>query len=123
MGLPVAKPALTAHRYGSARQPNELDLRRILHLLKKRARYRYVAAAVEPAIGGYRIVSPCCSRTIDQSGGIIDIARLEYDESLALWQLYGKDHARNQWRLYFSAPRLAPLMNFLNEDPTRVFWQ
>ena len=82
-----------------------------------------VVASVEPATSGYRIVSPCCSRTIDQSGGIIDIARLEYDESLALWQLYGKDHARNQWRLYFNAHRLAPLMNFLNEDPTRVFWQ
>jgi hypothetical protein len=117
------RPPTATFEYGGARQPNELDLRRILRLLRKRTRYRYVAAAVEPAVGGYRIVSPCCSRTIDHSGGIIDIARLEYDESLALWRLYSKDHARNEWLLHFSAPRLAPLMDCLNDDPARVFWQ
>jgi hypothetical protein len=117
------RPPTAMFEYGGARQPNELDLRRILRLLRQRTRYRYVAAAVEPAVGGYRIVSPCCSRTIDHSGGIIDIARLEYDEPLALWRLYRKDHARNEWLLHFSAPRLAPLMDCLNDDPARVFWQ
>lgn len=109
--------------YSGAAQPNELDLRRILRLLAQRARYRYVAATVEPTAGGYRIISPCCSRTVDGSGGPIDIARLEYDETAPLWTLYSKDHERNEWRFHFSAPHLAALMECLNLDLARVFWQ
>ena len=108
---------------GSARHPNEFDLRRIARLLEKRVRYRYVAALVEPVKGGSRILSPCCSRSIDRDGGIIDIARLEYDEVHGLWRLYRKDHTHDEWRCYHSATQLATLMDCLIQDPARVFWQ
>lgn len=123
----VTLPAQAPPACAGERQPNELDLRRIVRLLDQRVRYRYVTAMVEPMIGGYRVSSPCCSRTIDGSGGgsgsVIDIARLAYDESPPHWRLYRKDYTHNEWSLHFSAPGLALLMACLNEDPARVFWQ
>lgn len=104
-----------------AAHPNELDLRRISRLLKKRARYHYVSPSVEAVPGGYRIVSPCCSRNIDHSGGQIEIARIEWEAGV--WTLYSRDHAHTQWLMHAQAGRLDRLMECLNEDSQRVFWQ
>jgi hypothetical protein len=41
---------------------------------------------VEPVAGGYRIVSPCCSRNIDQAVGLIDIARIEWEAGVEALQ-------------------------------------
>ena len=103
--------------------PNEFDLRRIARLLAQRVRYRYVEPEVQAIIGGYRVVSPCCSRNIDASGGTIDIARLEYAYQEGIWRLYHKDHQQGVWKLHSVAPILQMLITQLNEDPSRVFWQ
>lgn len=118
---PIATWPLPATRVGQ--QPNELDLRRICRLLEKRARYHYVSPSVQPVSRGYRIVSPCCSRNIDQDGGPIDIAWIEFDEGSGTWKLYCKDHVRDAWRVQVRAGRLDQVMQYLNEDPERVFWQ
>lgn len=112
-----------AEMQGGACHPNELDLRRIAHMLEKRTRYRYVSVSVVPASNGYRIVSPCCSRTVDPGGGPIDIALLEFDEPSSQWKLYNKLHERNEWQLYLCADKLGSLIDCLNEDPSRLFWQ
>ena len=106
-----------------APQPNELDLRRIVRLLEKRARYRYVMPLVDTCENGYRIQSPCCSRNIDAAGGIIDSAWLEYDAPLDAWKLYRKEHALGRWQLHGLARRLGEVMDSLARDPARVFWQ
>lgn len=103
-------------------QPNELDWRRIERAIENRARYRYVTPSVEIEPGGYRIVSPCCSRNIDADGGRIDIARLEYDDVSGFWRLYAKDHKCHAWQLQADG-RLHELLAYLNADPQRVFWQ
>lgn len=108
---------------GAGRQPNEVDLKRICRLLEKRGRYHYVSPAVKAIDGGYLIVSPCCSRNIDQQGGPIDIARIEFDDRLETWTLYGKDHVLNTWCMQIRASRLDHVMAYLNEDPERTFWQ
>jgi hypothetical protein len=105
----------------TAAHPNEVDLRRIARLLEERERYHYVSPLVKSVPGGYRIVSPCCSRNVDQDGGLIDIARIECKQGI--WKLYSRDHARKLWRMQMQADRLDRLMNFLNEDSGRVFWQ
>ncbi len=101
--------------------PNEVDLRRISRLLKKRARYHYVSPLVQAVAGGYRIVSPCCSRNIDQAGGLIDIARIEWEAGV--WTLFSRDHVCELWLMHTQASRLDRLMDCLNEDSKRVFWQ
>lgn len=103
--------------------PNEFDLRRIERFLEQRVRYRYVSPVVQPIDGGYLVVSPCCSRNIDTSGGIIDIARIEYVQAKGIWQLFNKDHQLAEWKLYSTATTLHELIVFLNDDPLRVFWQ
>lgn len=108
---------------GQALQPNELDLRRIVRLLEKRARYRYVMPLVDTCENGYHIQSPCCSRNIDAAGGIIDIAMLEYDALLAVWKLYRKDHALGRWQFHVLAQRLGDVMDCLAQDTARAFWQ
>jgi hypothetical protein len=101
--------------------PNEVDMRRISRLLERRARYHYVSPLVEAVSGGYRIVSPCCSRNIDQRGGLIDIAHIECEEGV--WKLYRRDHGRKLWLMHVKASRLDLLIDYLNEDTGRVFWQ
>ena len=103
--------------------PNEFDLRRIERLLEQRVRYRYVSPVVQPIDGGYQVVSPCCSRNIDASGGTIDIARIEYILPEGIWRLYHKDHQQAAWRLHSDVATLHELIFCLNEDPSRVFWQ
>jgi hypothetical protein len=54
---------------------------------------------------------------------MIDIARLEYVTEIQAWRLYRKDHARHEWQLYAEFSALSELLQFLNQDPERIFWQ
>jgi len=103
--------------------PNDVDRKRIERALEARARYRYVSPEVRAEVDGYRIECPCCSRNIDQQGGVIDIARLEYACDARCWRLYRKDHKRGIWTLFGEFGALAALLQVLNQDPDRVFWQ
>lgn len=110
-------PAPTAH-------PNEVDLRRIARALDGRRRYRYVSPRVHAAPGGYRIDSPCCSRNVDPSGGVIDIALIEHRPDAApVWRLYAHDHVTGDWRLHGSHAHLADALAALCADPERQFWR
>lgn len=107
-------------------QPNELDLRRIERALEQRRRYRYVSPRVHAVPGGYRIDSPCCSRNVDPSGGVIDIAFIAHRPDAApdsAWQLYARDDGAGAWRLYAAHRRLADALACLCADPERRFWR
>jgi len=103
--------------------PNEVDCKRIERALAKRHRYRYVSPEVCPSEHGYRIESPCCSRNIDKGGGVVDVALLEYAEASRTWRLHNKDHVQGTWQLYREFETLAQLLQQLNLDPERIFWQ
>lgn len=103
--------------------PNLFDHRRIERALKARKRYRYVSPSVTAVAKGYRIESPCCSRNVDPSGGVVDVALLIFDESHAVWQLFRKDHDKRQWQFHSAYRRLVELLEELNADPDREFWQ
>ncbi|RAI00720.1 hypothetical protein DLJ53_15845 [Acuticoccus sediminis] len=103
--------------------PNPFDERRILRGLQGRRRYRYVEPAIVPVVNGYRIEAPCCSRTIDPDGGVIDIALLVHDPETDRWRLYRKDHAFGEWDLHGIYPRLVEILIELAEDDERSFWQ
>lgn len=103
--------------------PNEFDRRRIERALKSRKRYRYVSPSVAAVAGGYRIQSPCCSRNIDPDGGIVDVALILYDVSHVVWQLFRKDHDKGIWEADSTFDRLIELLDLLNADPERKFWQ
>lgn len=120
--LSADRTLLAAVQSGS-RHPNEIDLKRIENTLLKRARYRYVSVSVLPEENGYRVVSPCCSRTVDPDGGDIDIALIELDESANVWKLFSKNHVNQVWFLHLRAETLGQLLERLNEDPARLFWQ
>ena len=102
--------------------PNDVDRKRIERAIAARVRYRYVNPEVRAVEDGYRIESPCCSRNIDESGGVIDIARLEYASELHCWRLYRKDHGRSVWTLFGEFGALSALLQILNLDPDRIFW-
>ena len=103
--------------------PNEVDCKRIERALAQRHRYRYVSPEVCPSQQGYRIESPCCSRNVDRDGGVIDIAWIEYSVASRTWLLHRKDHAHGTWLLYQEFETLAQLLQQLNLDPERIFWQ
>ena len=103
--------------------PNELDRRRIERALGSRRRYRYVSPVVKGVTGGYLVESPCCSRNIDAEGGVVDVALLHHDAAGASWELFRKDHKAGVWELHGVHQRLASVIDVLNADPERVFWQ
>ena len=111
--LEIARPA----------HPNDFDRKRIERALKTRKRYRYVTPHVVAVMDGYRIESPCCSRNIDPDGGIVDVALLLYDADGFVWQLFRKDHKCGVWELHSTHHRLIELLDELNADPERTFWQ
>ena len=104
-------------------QPNEMDYRRILQALEKRKRYRYVQPELRCIADGYEIVSACCSRNIDPSGGTIDIARMLYSSWNQVWELYRKDHQFGLWVLHGEYLGLTRMLEVLVEDFDRRFWQ
>jgi len=106
-----------------SQQPNDLDFKRIERALESRRRYRYVSPILLKTANGYKIQSPCCSRNVDPDGGIVDIALLLFDKRRGNWRLLRKDHALGVWELDSEYPRLAELLNYLNEDADRRFWQ
>jgi hypothetical protein len=115
--------ALKEITMGRFPHPNDLDQKRIERALRTRKRYRYVLPKVHAVAGGYRIESPCCSRNIDADGGIIDVALLQYDAEQSVWQIYRKDHQGGTWKLHSTFLRLPEVLDLLNTDPDRKFWQ
>lgn len=103
--------------------PNDFDRKRIERALKARKRYRYVTPTVAAVASGYRVESPCCSRNVDPKGGVIDVALLLYDANLVNWQLFRKDHSSGKWEFHSTYQRLIELLDKLNTDPEREFWQ
>jgi len=99
-----------------------MDGRRIVRALKRRARYRYVSPEVQVEADGYRILSPCCSRTVDTDGAKIDIARLVCKGGPGAWLLYSHDHVAQSWELQGEG-RLHALLALLCTDPQRIFWK
>ena len=102
--------------------PNEVDRRRIERALKNRQRYRYVRPSVHPGPDGYIVRSPCCSRNVDDRGGIIDIAWLRYRDQHGIWHLYRRDHATKAWIIQSTHATLMEALAELNRDQDRVFW-
>lgn len=102
--------------------PNEVDCKRIERALAERERYRYVSPRVYPMRNGYRVESPCCSRNIDQEGGVIDIAQIEYLPEPGAWRLYRKNHNLDQWETYAAMNSLLDVLEVLKCDPLRMFW-
>ncbi|MDQ0505267.1 DUF3024 domain-containing protein [Xanthobacter agilis] len=103
--------------------PNDLDRKRIERTLKARKRYRYVEPRVLGAPDGYRIESACCSRNVDPDGGVVDIALLRFDAEAGTWHLFRKNHEAKSWELDSTHPRLVELLQLLNDDSERKFWQ
>jgi hypothetical protein len=119
--MPLA--ALDQTTIGHSAHPNDFDRKRIERSLKRRKRYRYVSPQVVAVTSGYRIESPCCSRNIDPEGGIIDVALVLHDADHQSWQLFRKDHASGAWELHSTYVRLLEVLERLNDDPERMFWQ
>jgi hypothetical protein len=105
------------------RHPNDLDRKRIERALEQRKRYRYVSPDVSTVADGYLIQSPCCSRNIDPDGGIVDVALLLFDVDHGLWRLFCKDHEKDMWEYHSGYGRLVDLLDQLNVDSERKFWQ
>jgi len=105
------------------RHPNAVDCKRIEKSLASRARYRYVTPRVVAVENGYQIVSPCCSRNIDKTGGEIDIALIEFAAPRGAWWLYHRDHQAQSWVPYGEYSNLQALLAPLLKDSARKFWQ
>lgn len=92
----------------------------ILDALRERARYRYVQPVVLPHESGWKIVSPCCSRNVDTTGGQIDIAWME--PAASGWRLYARDHQVGQWVVHVESGTMKELLDVICLDASRVFW-
>jgi len=120
---PVLFPGPGQHESGThSPHPNDVDRRRIERALKNRQRYRYVSPTVHPGPDGYIVRSPCCSRNIDNRGGIIDIAWLRYRNQHGVWHLYRRDHVTDAWVIQSAQATLMEALAELNRDQDRVFW-
>ena len=108
---------------GISPHPNEFYRRRIERALENRKRYKYVEPRIVAAEGGYRIESPCCSRNIDPEGGVINVALLTFAPETKCWTLHRHDHASGVWQEDRTFDHLPDLLDHLNADPERKFWQ
>jgi hypothetical protein len=99
----------------------DLTQRRLERALRLRARYRYVRPQVLRDGRGFRIQSPCCSRKIDPTGGVIDIALL-LPQGGHRWSLYGRDHQAQTWALRLEHEPLDVLLEVLCKDSEHQFW-
>jgi hypothetical protein len=99
----------------------DLVVRRVEQALRERVRYRYVQPRVWREGGGFRIQSPCCSRKVDPTGGLIDIALLVPHEG-SHWCLCARDHAHNTWEPRHQDTSLEVLLDLLCLDSEHQFW-
>ena len=111
-----AAPALAVVRC----QIHDLLQHRLERALRERVRYRYVRPNVLAEGTSYRIQSPCCSRTVDPSGGLIDIALLTLEGKC--WHLSARDHHTHTWVERFQHESLDTVLNLLCIDSEREFW-
>lgn len=102
-------------------QVHDLMQRRLERALRQRVRYRYVQPSVLREGDSFRIQSPCCSRNVDPTGGLIDIALLVPHES-GRWCLCSRDHTQATWVAQFQDQPLNLLMDLLCVDTERQFW-
>lgn len=94
---------------------------RLQRALRQRARYRYVKPRVLREGESFRIQSPCCSRNVDASGGVIDIALL-VPNAAQRWCLCARDHAQGTWVARVQDEPLDTVLERLCVDPERQFW-
>jgi uncharacterized protein (DUF1919 family) len=96
-------------------------VRRMERALRERVRYRYVQPQVLREGDAFRIQSPCCSRKVDPTGGLIDIALLvpHYGSH---WCLCSRDRANNTWEPRHQDVSLDLLLDLLCVDSERQFW-
>ena len=99
----------------------DLMVRRMERALRERVRYRYVQPQVLREGESYRIQSPCCSRTVDPTGGLIDIALLVPHDG-GTWCLCSRDHANSSWEPRHQDASLDVLLDLLCVDSERQFW-
>jgi len=112
----------TAHATEPTRaQVLDLVVRRVERALRERVRYRYVKPLVLRAGESYRIQSPCCSRKVDPSGGMIDIALLVPHED-GYWCLCSRDHVSQTWQARHQDTSLEALLDLLCLDSEHLFW-
>ena len=102
-------------------QVRDLMQHRLERALRQRVRYRYVQPSVLREGECFRIQSPCCSRNVDPSGGLIDIALLVPHEE-GRWCLCSRDHTKATWVSRFQDQPLDILMDLLCVDSERQFW-
>jgi hypothetical protein len=102
-------------------QVHDLLLHRLERALQERVRYRYVHPTVLDEGTSYRIQSPCCSRKVDPSGGLIDIALLVPHEG-GRWCLCSRDHVNATWVARFQDESLETALDLLCVDSERQFW-
>jgi hypothetical protein len=96
---------------------------RLERALRERVRYRYVQPNVRAEGDSYRIESPCCSRKVDPTGGMIDIALLVPHEGKGnRWCLCSRDHVNHTWVARFQNASLDTLLDLLCVDSDRQFW-
>lgn len=135
-------PAHTPQRppaASSGAQVCDLIAHRVLRALAERVRYRYVQPRVWRDGAAFRIESPCCSRNVEPSGGVIDIALLlppgvtetvgntadhmpDQTPDLSQWRLYARNHAQGTWQFHEQAAQMDELLDMLCLDAQRVFW-
>jgi hypothetical protein len=99
----------------------DLTQHRLERALRERVRYRYVRPHVQREGESFRIQSPCCSRNVDPSGGMIDIALLIPQRGTG-WCLCARDHANGIWVSRYQNKQLDPLLDLLCIDNERQFW-
>jgi hypothetical protein len=102
-------------------QVRDLMQHRLERALRERVRYRYVQPRVLREGESFRIQSPCCSRNVDPSGGMIDIALL-VPHTAQRWCLLSRDHDSNRWIARFENKALDELLDLLCIDDERQFW-
>ena len=102
-------------------QVHDLLQHRLERALRERVRYRYVQPTVLVEGDSYRIQSPCCSRKVDPTGGLIDSALLVPHDGNS-WCLCSRDHANNTWVARFQNEALDTVLDHLCIDSERQFW-
>ena len=117
VSMPGAAPAFEV----GAAQVHDFLQHRLARALRERVRYRYVQPNVLREGDSFRIQSPCCSRNVDPTGGLIDIALL-VPGAPQRWCLFARDHASRRWVPRFQNKPWTELLDLLCLDSERQFW-